>query len=397
MVYVSTGRSSAGCASRGTWALAAVCLLVGCAELLGIPDDPELVPASGSSVEPSIVSDAAAGVGKKPEVLPAKPVPVGAGGPDSDGVLPPDSVVGIGGTLAPDASVSAPVGVEPLPPEEPSLDAGVKPDGAVAPDADACNGLLGPVPVDVVVVFDNSGSMAAEAAAFEEALPQFAERLEVDGVDHRIILISRHRDDDRDSSQEASTSVCIGAPLGGAACPSESPVPGDRFFQYSIKIDASDSFERILQSFTQPDPFELTERGWSEWLRSGALTVFIELSDADSSVSVDAFLGALAARDPGGLLVSPAARPNFVFHSVVGLASKRIELAVYDATEPLEARTCTGNGGEPDNAGETYQALSRLTGGLRLPVCPPSLLGARLSTLAADVALRSVRVCPFGD
>jgi hypothetical protein len=256
--------------------------------------------------------------------------------------------------------------------------------------------LLGRVPVDVVLLFDNSGSMAAEAAAFEAALPDFAGRLEGEQVDYRIILVSRHRLAARESSEEASTSVCIDAPLGVGPCPSESPGQTSRFFHYSIKIDATDSFARFIESFAEPDRFGLTQSGWSELLRSDARKVVIEISDADSSVTVDAFIEALVARDSGGLLTA-AGRPNFAFHSIVGLAPKRVTLGVYDANEPIESSTCSGDGGDPSNAGERYQALSRLTGGARLPVCPPSLLGARLQQLATDVALRSLRLCPPDD
>jgi hypothetical protein len=382
------------------WVHAAAWLLAGCAELLGIPDDPLLVPGQAPFVEPV---GASAGSGGGAQLAPPSNEPLvpdagrGAEGLGGDGVLPPGSVVGIDGALAPDASTNAPGGGELDPRAEPSLDAGAELDGAVAADAQDCNGFLGRVPVDVIVVFDNSGSMVAEAAAFEEALPAFAERLDADGVDHRIILISRHRVAGRESSDEAATSICIGAPLGGGGgCPSESPAPGPRFFHYSIKIDASDSFARIVESFTEPDPFGLTDSGWSAWLRAGARKVFIEITDGNSNASVDAFSSALAARDQSGLF-SAEGRPDFVFHGITGVVSKRVALGVYDASEPIESLTCSGDGGNPGNAGEIYQVLSRRTGGLRMPVCPPSLLGSRLQILATDVALRSLRVCPQGD
>lgn len=399
MPRVSTGRGERALRVARLCAPAAAALLSGCAEVLGIPGEPFEVPRDEPLAGPIDAGAQGSGVVREPTLAPSVPgdapdAASGADGLDSEGLLPPGDVTGIGGSLVPDASALAP-DVEPGPPAAPSLDAGVG-DAAAPSGGRGCPGPFDRLPVDVVIVFDNSGSMAAEAAAFEVALPQFAARLDRESIDYRIILLSRHRDADRGSSQEASTSVCIAAPLGGGSCPSESPVPEQRFFPYSIKIDATDSFARFIESFSEPDPFGLAERGWSEWLRPGARKIVIEISDADSSASVSAFLDALAARD-SGVFVSAAGRPNFVFHSVVGLAPKNIALDVYDANEPIQSLTCTGAGGTPDNAGERYQALSRLTGGYRLPLCPPSLLGPRLEGLATDVALRSAILCPPGD
>lgn len=396
MGHVSRGRGQSAARVARVWAHGLGLCLAGCAELLGIPDDPVLVPADPSLLDPADADSS--GVVREPTLSPSPgdlaDAGAGSGGLGTEGALPPGSVTGIDGSFAADAAVSD-AAADPPPASEAGLDGGVS-DAALGPDAGECSGLLGRVPIDVVFVFDNSGSMAAEAAAFERALPAFAERLDREAVDYRIILLSRHRVADRESSEEASTSVCIGAPLGGVACPSRSPLLTPRFFQYSIKIDARDSFERILESFAEPDPFELTREGWSEWLRADAHPVFIEISDSDSDVPVADFLAALAARDTRGQLFAEGA-PRFVFHSLVGLAPKQVELAVYAANEPIETETCSGDGGQPDNAGETYQALSRRTGGSRAPVCPPALLDERLQGLATDVVLRSVRLCLPAD
>jgi hypothetical protein len=398
MRTVSTGRGGRASRVARVWAVAAAGLLCGCADVLGIPGDPQLVRPD-DRLEPTDGGEQGSGVVHEPTLAPKVPMLApdassGTNGLGTDGVLPPGNVTGIGGAHTPDASANGPGAQRPEPPAEATRDGGVPGRDAAPADAQGCEGLLGRVPMDVVFLFDNSGSMAAEAAAFELALPELAARLDREEVDYQIILISRHRDAERDSSQEASTSVCIGAPLGVGTCPSASPVPTQRFFQYSMKVDATDSFARFIESFSEPDPFGLAQSGWSERLRSDARKIVIEVSDANSSVSVSDFLSALGDRDSRGL-ISEEGGPSFVFHSIVGLAPKRIELAVYDADEPIQSLTCSGEGGNPDNAGERYQALSRLTGGARLPLCPPSLLGARLQQLAIDVALRSVRLCPL--
>jgi hypothetical protein len=356
-----------------------------CAEVLGIPSDPEL------AVPPAIQDEPAARRGLAEEPLPDgidDPAPNGASsaapGEDrgADGVLPSDSVTSI------DTSESRPAAPEPdAPLDRADADAGVGP----APPV--CDGRFERVPLDLVFIVDNSGSMPEETESFEQALPSFVALLEVGAVDYRIILLSRHRRDERSASEEASTSVCVAAPISAlAACPSARPALGPRFFHYSIKVDDDDSFQRVLQAFDAPDPFGLTEIGWSEWLRSGALTIFIEITDADSALAANDFTTALQAAAPA-FFGSDATRPGFVFHSITGVIQKAPGSSIYLASEPIEPAVCEGTGSNPDNAGVVYQELSRSTGGLRAPVCPPDALGVRLAVLASDASLRSIRAC----
>jgi hypothetical protein len=136
-------------------------------------------------------------------------------------------------------------------------------------------------PVDIILVLDNSGSMADELDAVEQNINRnFANILQQSGVDYRVILISRQRKDARSESEEASTSICVSTPLSGlASCPGPKPVNSERFFQYSIKIESTNSFDRILSTYNAKDTFSLTKVGWSEWLRPGAKKVFLELTD----------------------------------------------------------------------------------------------------------------------
>jgi hypothetical protein len=208
--------------------------------------------------------------------------------------------------------------------------------------------------------------------------------------------LSRHRREARSASDAASTSVCVAAPVSGLAeCPSERPVPGPRFFPYSIKIDETDSFDRALEAFSSPDPFGLTQIGWSEWLRVGARKVFIEITDDDAALPSVEFVHALAAAAPEHFNADPT-RPGFIFHSVLGVAQKGLALDLYAPEEPIEPDVCTGAGTSPDNSGPVYQELSRATGGLRQSICPAGVLDLRLLILAADVVRRSVVECPAG-
>jgi hypothetical protein len=247
--------------------------------------------------------------------------------------------------------------------------------------------------VDLLLLLDNSGSMAVETAAVERALTGWSQRLGTLGLDYRLILLSRHRTEERSQSEAASTSICVEQPLSGLArCPSDAPVLGERFFHYSIKLDASDSFERALEAFAEPDPAGLAPGGWSQWLRSGAQKVFLEISDADSDLPATQFAAGLGALAPEHFAGSGA--PGFVFYSVVGMAEKAQPDEAYFPDEPIESAECRSTETSPDNAGEQYQTLSVLTGGLRFSLCRSEALGARLERIADDVLLRARR-CPI--
>ncbi|HEY3595264.1 MAG TPA: hypothetical protein VGL13_15365, partial [Polyangiaceae bacterium] len=153
-------------------------------------------------------------------------------------------------------------------------------------------------PVDIILVLDNSGSMADELAAVEQNINvNFANILNAAGIDYRVILISRHRKDVRAASGESSTSVCVEAPLSGlAVCPSPAnpasapkPIFSDHFFQYNVKIESHDSFENgILAGYHSPDTrTDLTIVGWKEWLRPNTKKVFLEMSDDDEGEGDD--------------------------------------------------------------------------------------------------------------
>ncbi len=145
-------------------------------------------------------------------------------------------------------------------------------------------------PVDIILVLDNSGSMADELQAVEDNINlNFASILAKSDVDYRVILISRHRKAERAASGESSTSICVASPLSGlATCPGPAPVFSERFFQYNEKIESHDSLEKIISFYHRPDTrSDLTQLGYSEWLRIGAKKVFLELSDDDEGGADD--------------------------------------------------------------------------------------------------------------
>jgi hypothetical protein len=268
-------------------------------------------------------------------------------------------------------------------------------------------------PVDIIVLLDNSGSMEEEAASVEANINvNFASVLAQSDVDYRVILISRHRKGPRTASGETSTSICVQVPLSGLASCDVAPKPvfSEHFFQYSTKIESDDSFDVALDTY-QP-PFESSDReekfdqapsGWSAWLRPGAKKVFLEVTDADevtdaeepdTAISASGFISRLQGIAPENFGTDPA-HPNFVFHSIVGLVEKASATAAYLPSEPVTDQTCTGNDGDVTNAGETYQELSRITGGLRFPLCQFDSYDVVFQRIAEDVVLTRGVACDF--
>jgi hypothetical protein len=257
-------------------------------------------------------------------------------------------------------------------------------------------------PVDIILLLDNSGSMSDELEAVEANINiNFASILTTSEVDYRVILISRHRQEPRDSSEEASTSICVSSPLSGLSdcTEAEQPVFSDRFFQYSTKLESFDSFDVLLDTYEPPfdddereEKFDQAPFGWSAWLRPKAKKVFLEMTDDDEDMPIADFVGALVQMGPEHFGSDPAA-PTFVFHSIIGLAEKAAPTEAYLPDEPVETQTCTGNDNKVQNAGESYQELSRLTGGLRFPLCQFGAYDVVFQRIAEDVVQTRAIAC----
>lgn len=255
-------------------------------------------------------------------------------------------------------------------------------------------------PIDIIVVLDNSGSMDEELASVELNINvNFAGILDASGVDYRVILISRHRKEERNPTMPGAedTSVCVEAPLSGLdACPSPDPIFSARFFQYFTKIESQDSFDVALDTFEPPFVMGFEDRadqapdGWSAWLRPRAKKVFLEMTDDNEDTSAMAFVTGLQQMAPEHFGDDPGA-PTFVFHSIVGVAEKTVPTDPYLPTEPVETDRCPSVTTE----GRTYQELSILTGGLRFPLCGFDAYDVVFRRISEDVVTRRQVACEF--
>jgi hypothetical protein len=254
-------------------------------------------------------------------------------------------------------------------------------------------------PVDIIIILDNSGSMHEEMGAAEANINvNFAQILDTQSVDYRVILLSRHRDGTRTTGEtEENTSICVAMPLSGlATCPGPDPVFSDRFFQYNLKVESDDSWDKTLLWYNTPDDDgddALAPNGWGAWLRAGAKKVFIEMTDDTEDMTAAAFTEALTALSAEHF--GTAEDPTFTFHSIIGIKEKANPTEAYLPTEPFEAAVCTGNGADIVNSGTVYQELSIATGGLRFPLCQFPGYDAVFQRIAEDVVVTSEIACDF--
>lgn len=200
-------------------------------------------------------------------------------------------------------------------------------------------------PADFIWLVDQSGSMSNEAMNIEQNFAGgFWQRLEAAGVRYKIVMVAK--------ADDGNVPVCIPPPVGGAQCGER----GNNFFQSNVHIDGDTALLTLISTYDGAvDP-------WSGELQAHSEKAFIAVSDDDvGSYDDSAFLAAIATLQPAGVF-GTVEDPDFVFHSIVGLANEA------GPSEPIVSTTCGGLG-EVVSAGSAYQRLSIATGGARYPVC----------------------------
>jgi len=287
-------------------------------------------------------------------------------------------------------------------------------------------------PMDIIISIDNSGSMAGEIEAVVDNINvDFAGIIEASGIDYRVIMVSRYGELNY-SPDPTNYSVCIGPPLGNAACPDpDTTAPAlvntARFFHHSTDIGSNNMWCRVLDAYDSPDEIPNQRNGWTDlapngfqdWLRPEAFKVFIGITDDDPTTSgsqgcantafnstlagaqaFDQALRTLAptqfgAYDPG----APDTGRNYRWYSIVGMSAKAAPdtTVPYEPTEPVVNTVCTNGGGDRDGVadGEGYQQLSIMTGGLRYSNCLNDDFDAIFNAIAEGVIEGAQASCEY--
>lgn len=241
----------------------------------------------------------------------------------------------------PDASVDAGRGADAGP--DASADANVP----VPVDAGPCREVsaestVEPVPVDILVAIDNSGSMTEEASEVQSNLNNFAAILGTSGLDYRIVLLSASRATD-------AQGVCIPAPLGSGP-PSCLGGPEGRLLALHVSVASRNAPDLMLANYPM----------YRDFLRPAAAKVFLWITDDESATyTADEFRAAMAALDPAGGFDHP------IHNSIVGYHG--------DATPADWARAAAGACSSLARVGATYLRLSDCLTDANAPVpdCTP--------------------------
>jgi hypothetical protein len=248
-------------------------------------------------------------------------------------------------------------------------------------------------PVDIIFVIDNSGSMTDEIRSVEQNINKnFADIIGKSGLDYRVIMVTSH------GNAATQQSVCISAPLSKhASCSPVPPQPGNnppRFYHYSIEIESTDSFQRLIGSVNGSikDQYNLAPGGWQTWLRTDAYKAFIEITDDTSAMSEVDFDTQLLAKAPTQF-GTKAAR-NYVWHSIIGMKENSPATKPWAPADPVLNSICTKGGGAVA-PGVQYQRLSIMTGGLRFPICEYANFDAVFNHVAMGVVAGAKVACDF--
>ncbi len=265
---------------------------------------------------------------------------------------------------------------------------------------------------DIVFVVGNNGSLSQEIAAVEANINQnFAQIMEASGIDYRVVLVSR--------SGAHQFNICVEEPLGGvptgqciAQLNNAAPVQNaPRFYHYSLPIDSNDPWCKVLGSYdgTVPDEYAQAASGWSTYLRPDSFKVVVLVSDSSTNClyqgtdlddgpqspspndvpgaeaaaqNFDDFLLGLSTADFG-----VAGARNYQFHTITGLSRKDpLDPNVpWLSTDPLNLTKCSSDTTSAVSPALGYQALSRLTGGLRFPICDYANFDVIFSALAQNI------------
>ncbi|MDH5670542.1 MAG: hypothetical protein OEZ06_00225 [Myxococcales bacterium] len=258
-------------------------------------------------------------------------------------------------------------------------------------------------PVDVILVIDNSGSMADEIEAIRQNInDNFARIIEDSGVDYRVIMLSLFG--------QQGAQVCVDPPLAGNGC--QLGIFGtnnERYFHYNLEIASNDPFCKILDSLGRADPDGRAPNGWRAWLRPEAEKAFVLVTDdsarcgtaaGDDQIffgdeSSDAFSDALLfhetllRRAPEHFGMPPDVR--YRFYSIVGMPASEPATQPWFPHQEVQSSLCD----TAASAGASYQALSIITDALRYPVCEGRGFDAVFQVLASNVVETAKADCVF--
>ncbi|UQA59795.1 hypothetical protein [Polyangium aurulentum] len=269
-------------------------------------------------------------------------------------------------------------------------------------------------PIDIIFTIDNSGSMEAEIVSTKKNITDnLAAVLDANKIDYRVIMLSQYGN--LVPGSDTIQKICVSSPLGSAACEPLPAKPTDNpphFYHYSARILSTDSLCRIIDTFdgTAPDDYKTYPEGWKQLLRPESFKVFVEITDdfvdcttktatpltfKDNDVIADGEAVAVqfdqALRSLSPEYFGTEQQRNYTFFSIVGLRENMPVDAPYPPDAPLIEKQCPTSVSQ----GLGYQALSKLTGAGRFPVCQDGAYNVAFQKIAETAIVGAKATCEF--
>ena len=264
--------------------------------------------------------------------------------------------------------------------------------------------------VDIVLVMDNGDSMHGRFAPFMDSLNgALGAVLDADSVDYHFLVFSEY------GLPFPSEGACVEAPLGATEdCSADipfTPEESDTFFHFDTVPLSQNTLCQFLDYWDSPDESGLHNSGFGDVLRPEAFKVFLFVTDDSVNCSSPNWDDNNSSQ--GGTFVASgfdqalrnlsqdqfgtSTDRNYVVHTISGLEEKNNDSTdAFLPNEPIQTNLCESEGAvDPPEAGTGYQALSRLTGGLRFPICDTTAYGSILNQIAGDIITRTAMPCAF--
>jgi hypothetical protein len=230
-------------------------------------------------------------------------------------------------------------------------DGGGSYDGGGGTDAGVCqstNVTANPtsLPVDIIWVIDNSGSMDEEESYVQTNINTFSSQIASSGIDYRVVMITD------------PTHINVPPPLGGS----------NRFQAVNQNVQSNDALQLFISTYPQ----------WQGFLRAGAVKHIVIVSDDESDMKAANFKTAVMG------LTNPGFPQGFVLHAIVA------ETPGFTGFPPVFDH-CFGKAAA---VGQTYLDLQKQTMGVFASLCDTNW--APVFTALATAVTKSVQLpCVF--
>jgi hypothetical protein len=182
------------------------------------------------------------------------------------------------------------------------------------------------LPVDIIWVVDQSGSMDQETQYVQSKINDFVTLIGATNIDYRVTMMA---------APSGTNAICVPGPLGGASCGNNT-----RFRLANQRIGSTDGPSQVTSKYAL----------YSDFLRADATKHFVFVTDDNSAMSAVNFTNAVNALQPAGMFT------NFKVHAIYAYGQNT-------------TTGCTGPFGTGAKLGAVYTTLVANTGGARGVIC----------------------------